>query len=45
LQAKVHPVGRIGDVSDIAGAIMYLETAPFVTGEILHVVGGRNVGF
>ncbi|MBR1225171.1 SDR family oxidoreductase [Bradyrhizobium sp. AUGA SZCCT0176] len=45
LLATLHPVGRIGDVSDIAGAIMYLETAPFVTGEILHVDGGRNVGF
>src|SRR5258706_5932264 len=34
LLAKLHPVGRIGDLSDVVGAILYLETAPFVTGEI-----------
>ena len=37
LLAKLHPVGRIGDLSDIVGAILYLETAPFATGEIPHV--------
>jgi NAD(P)-dependent dehydrogenase (short-subunit alcohol dehydrogenase family) len=42
--AKLHPVGRIGTVTDIAAAIMYLEEATFVTGEVLHVDGGRNVG-
>jgi NAD(P)-dependent dehydrogenase (short-subunit alcohol dehydrogenase family) len=40
----LHPVGRMGDISDIVGAILYLETASFVTGEILHVDGGQNAG-
>jgi NAD(P)-dependent dehydrogenase (short-subunit alcohol dehydrogenase family) len=43
--AKLHPVGRIGEVEDIAEAVLYLESASFVTGEIMHVDGGRNVGF
>jgi hypothetical protein len=30
----------MGEVSDIVDAVIYLETAPFVTGEILHVDGG-----
>src|SRR5512132_1671556 len=34
---KLHPVGRMGEISDIVGAVLYLETAGFVTGEILHV--------
>jgi NAD(P)-dependent dehydrogenase (short-subunit alcohol dehydrogenase family) len=40
----MHPVGRMGEVSDIVGAVLYLETAPFVTGEILHVDGGQAAG-
>jgi NAD(P)-dependent dehydrogenase (short-subunit alcohol dehydrogenase family) len=43
-RAALHPVGRIGEISDIVGAIMYLETAGFVTGEILHVDGGQSAG-
>jgi NAD(P)-dependent dehydrogenase (short-subunit alcohol dehydrogenase family) len=41
---KLHPVGRMGEISDIVGAVLYLETAGFVTGEILHVDGGQSAG-
>jgi NAD(P)-dependent dehydrogenase (short-subunit alcohol dehydrogenase family) len=40
----LHPVGHVGEISDIVGAIMYLESAPFVTGELLHVDGGQSAG-
>ncbi|MBA2940834.1 SDR family oxidoreductase [Paenibacillus sp. CGMCC 1.16610] len=42
--AQLHPVGRMGEAQDIVDAIVYLETAQFVTGEILHVDGGQNAG-
>ncbi|MGK3208479.1 SDR family NAD(P)-dependent oxidoreductase [Amycolatopsis sp. MEPSY49] len=42
--AGLHPVGRIGDTGDIVDAVVYLEGAPFVTGEILHVDGGQSAG-
>ncbi|MCA1439404.1 SDR family oxidoreductase [Ensifer sp. IC4062] len=42
--AGLHPVGRMGDIRDIVDAVLYLETAGFVTGEILHVDGGQNAG-
>jgi NAD(P)-dependent dehydrogenase (short-subunit alcohol dehydrogenase family) len=42
--AGLHPVGRMGDVSDIVDAIIYLENAGFVTGEIVHVDGGQSAG-
>ena len=42
--AKLHPVGRMGEMSDIVEAVLYLEAAPFVTGEILHVDGGQSAG-
>ncbi|MGI5135375.1 MULTISPECIES: SDR family NAD(P)-dependent oxidoreductase [unclassified Streptomyces] len=42
--AALHPVGRMGEVSDVVDAVLYLENAPFVTGEILHVDGGQSAG-
>jgi len=40
----LHPVGHMGEISDIVDAILYLESASFVTGEILHVDGGQSAG-
>jgi NAD(P)-dependent dehydrogenase (short-subunit alcohol dehydrogenase family) len=42
--AALHPVGRIGEVADIVNAVLYLDDANFVTGEILHVDGGQIAG-
>jgi NAD(P)-dependent dehydrogenase (short-subunit alcohol dehydrogenase family) len=40
----LQPVGHMGEISDIVEAILYLESASFVTGEILHVDGGQSAG-
>lgn len=40
----MHPMGHMGEVFDIVDAILYLEDACFVTGEILHVDGGQGAG-
>jgi NAD(P)-dependent dehydrogenase (short-subunit alcohol dehydrogenase family) len=40
----LHPIGRMGETSDIADAILFLDSAPFITGEILHVDGGPSAG-
>jgi NAD(P)-dependent dehydrogenase (short-subunit alcohol dehydrogenase family) len=42
--ASLHPLKRMGEPEDIAQAILYLEDASFVTGEILHVDGGQIAG-
>jgi NAD(P)-dependent dehydrogenase (short-subunit alcohol dehydrogenase family) len=42
--AGLHPVNRMGEVDDIAQAVLFLETAGFVTGEILHIDGGQSAG-
>ena len=42
--AGMHPLGRIGEIDDVVEAIVYLEQARFVTGEILHVDGGQSAG-
>lgn len=39
------PLGRPGAATDIAGAVLWLlRDAPFVTGQVLHVDGGRTLG-
>lgn len=40
----LHPMGRMGDISDVVDAVLYLDGAGFVTGEILHVDGGQAAG-
>jgi NAD(P)-dependent dehydrogenase (short-subunit alcohol dehydrogenase family) len=40
----LHPMGHMGEMSDIANAILFLDSAPFITGEILHVDGGQSAG-
>jgi len=42
--ATMHPLGRMGEIDDVVEAILYLEQAGFVTGEILHVDGGQSAG-
>jgi NAD(P)-dependent dehydrogenase (short-subunit alcohol dehydrogenase family) len=44
LGTQLPPLGHVGQVSDIVGAILFLESSPFVTGEILHVDGGQIAG-
>ena len=40
----VHPIGRLGEISDVVDGILYLERATFVTGETLHIDGGWTAG-
>jgi len=42
--AALHPMRRMGEVSDIVDAVLYLDGAGFVTGEVLHVDGGQAAG-
>lgn len=39
-----HPLGRIGEPGEVADAIAFLESATFITGEVLHVDGGQSAG-
>src|ERR1700726_5275006 len=42
--ASLHPMKRMGETADAVDAVMYLDSAGFVTGEILHVDGGQAAG-
>ena len=42
--AGLHPVNRMGEISDVVGAVLFLEAAGFVPGETLHFDGGQSAG-
>jgi len=42
--AKLHPLARMGEVSDVVDAVLYLQSATFVTGENIRVDGGVHAG-
>jgi NAD(P)-dependent dehydrogenase (short-subunit alcohol dehydrogenase family) len=44
LLAGLQPLGRMGEVQEVVDAVLYLEAAAFVTGEVLHVDGGAHAG-
>ena len=44
LGSQLPPIGHVGQVSDIVNGILFLESAPFITGEILHIDGGQVAG-
>jgi NAD(P)-dependent dehydrogenase (short-subunit alcohol dehydrogenase family) len=41
---RLPPLGRVGQVSDVVDAILFLESATYITGENLHVDGGQIAG-
>lgn len=40
----LHPMGHMGEMRDVVDAVLFLDSAPFITGEILHVDGGQSAG-
>jgi NAD(P)-dependent dehydrogenase (short-subunit alcohol dehydrogenase family) len=44
LGGRFVPLGRAGQVSDVVDAVLFLESSPYITGEILHIDGGQIAG-
>jgi NAD(P)-dependent dehydrogenase (short-subunit alcohol dehydrogenase family) len=44
LGGALPPLGRPGQVSDVVDGILFLESSPYITGEILHIDGGQIAG-
>lgn len=40
----LSPAHRVGTVDEMADAVLFLESARFVSGEVLHVDGGAHAG-
>jgi NAD(P)-dependent dehydrogenase (short-subunit alcohol dehydrogenase family) len=41
---QLPPIGHVGQVSDVVGGVLFLESSPYITGEIVHVDGGKVAG-
>ena len=44
LGGLLPPLGRTGQISDVVDGVLFLESSPFITGEILHIDGGQFAG-
>jgi len=44
LDGRLPPLGRVGQVADVVDGILFLESSPYITGEILHIDGGQIAG-
>ncbi|MBA4016299.1 MAG: 3-oxoacyl-ACP reductase [Pirellula sp.] len=42
--ASLHPMKRMGEVQEVVDAVLYLESAKFITGATLPVDGGAHAG-
>jgi NAD(P)-dependent dehydrogenase (short-subunit alcohol dehydrogenase family) len=42
--AKMIPLGRVGQISDVVNGVLFLESSPYITGEIVHIDGGEIAG-
>ena len=40
----LSPAGRIGTAAEVADAVVYLDRATFVSGEVVHLDGGAHAG-
>ena len=41
---RLPPLGWPGQVSDVVNGVLFLESSPYITGEILHIDGGQIAG-
>jgi NAD(P)-dependent dehydrogenase (short-subunit alcohol dehydrogenase family) len=44
LGERLPPLGRVGQISDVVDGVLFLESSPYITGEILHIDGGQIAG-
>jgi len=42
---RLPPLGRAGQINDVVDGVLFLESSPFITGEILHIDGGQVAGY
>jgi NAD(P)-dependent dehydrogenase (short-subunit alcohol dehydrogenase family) len=41
VSGRLPPLGRPGLISDVVDGVLFLESSPYITGEILHIDGGQ----
>jgi NAD(P)-dependent dehydrogenase (short-subunit alcohol dehydrogenase family) len=41
---QLSPLNRLAEVSEVVDLVLFLESAPFVNGEVIHLDGGAHAG-
>jgi NAD(P)-dependent dehydrogenase (short-subunit alcohol dehydrogenase family) len=41
---KLSPLNRLAEISEVVDLVQYLESAPFINGEVIHLDGGAHAG-
>ena len=41
---QLSPLKRLAEVGEVAELLLYLESADFVNGEVIHLDGGAHAG-
>ena len=41
---QLSPLNRLAEISEVVDLVQYLESAPFVNGEVIHLDGGAHAG-
>jgi NAD(P)-dependent dehydrogenase (short-subunit alcohol dehydrogenase family) len=41
---KLSPLNRLAEVEEVVDVVQFLESAPFVNGEVIHLDGGAHAG-
>jgi NAD(P)-dependent dehydrogenase (short-subunit alcohol dehydrogenase family) len=41
---KLSPLNRLAEVAEVVDLVQFLESAPFVNGEVIHLDGGAHAG-
>jgi NAD(P)-dependent dehydrogenase (short-subunit alcohol dehydrogenase family) len=41
---RLPPLGRAGQIGDVVDGVLFLESSPYITGEVLHIDGGQIAG-
>jgi NAD(P)-dependent dehydrogenase (short-subunit alcohol dehydrogenase family) len=41
---QLSPFNRLAEISEVVDLVQFLESAPFVNGEVIHLDGGAHAG-
>jgi NAD(P)-dependent dehydrogenase (short-subunit alcohol dehydrogenase family) len=41
---QLSPLNRLAEIAEVVDLVLFLESAPFVNGEVIHLDGGAHAG-
>jgi NAD(P)-dependent dehydrogenase (short-subunit alcohol dehydrogenase family) len=44
LVKQLSPLNRLAEIAEVVDLVLFLESAPFLNGEVIHLDGGAHAG-